>query len=369
MGTDCPFLVLKEHGPLFLIHRIAPDIQIVELDGKEFRPPFPVPGDLFMATRKDSWDSEKIGAGSPPLKTQKGWLQIYHGVGVRDGKRAYRLGVVLTALDDFKRILYRSPDPILEPGGEDEGPEESALQRTGWVPNVVFTCGAVPKDKDSVEPLDDDDQIIVYYGAADQALCAALGTVGDLLQPLGKLRRFGGNPILTTRKDTLWRRTEGPIRWERLVYNAGAIRIGNRTFILYRALGEDGISRIGLAWTSDGLEVEGRLPFPIFGPKEPFELPSDEPKRRNLQMELYQMARELGGTEDPRITLIGDRLFMTYSAYGDLVRIALASISVTDFLFSWRRATSYEEWEGRWHRLGILFPWEDKDGFLFSPAI
>ncbi|MCS7224448.1 MAG: hypothetical protein NZ959_07820 [Armatimonadetes bacterium] len=359
---------LGDRVVLYLAHRIVPNMQVLALNGEEFRPPFCLPGETFMAIRPESWDSEKIGAGSPPLKTRRGWLQIYHGVGQWNGKKAYRLGAVLSSPNNLMHIVYRSPNPILEPGGEDEGPDEAFFQKQGWVPNVVFTCGAVPKEKDSLETLDDNDEVIVYYGAADQVLCAAVGTVSDLVQPSGKLRRVSGNPILLPRQEALLHTRQGLIAWERLVYNAGAFRLNGTTFILYRALGEDGVSRIGLAWTRDGLQIDGRLPFPIFGPKEPFEMPSDANKRRELQMQLYQSPREVGGTEDPRITLIGDRLFMTYSAYGDGVRIALAGTTVKDFLAAWEGAASYHDWENLWHRWGILFPWEDKDGFLFSPS-
>lgn len=118
-----------------------------------------------------TWDGFKIGGGSQPIKTKYGWLLIYHGV---DQSFVYRLGVLLVRLDDPGRLLYRSPNPILEPeefyevGGEGY-----------YVANVVFTCGAVPKvDK---EVLGKDDEILVYYGAADTAACIATAKVSDLI--------------------------------------------------------------------------------------------------------------------------------------------------------------------------------------------
>jgi predicted GH43/DUF377 family glycosyl hydrolase len=118
------------------------------------------------------WDARKIGAGSQPIKTKYGWLMIYHGI---DSHLVYRLGTMLVDLDDPGRILYRSPNPVLSPETEYEVGEKGK----SWVPNVVFTCGAVPMEQKDV--LDENDEIIVYYGAADTVLCVATGRVGDLI--------------------------------------------------------------------------------------------------------------------------------------------------------------------------------------------
>jgi len=130
-----------------------------------------------------AWDGLKIGGGSQPIRTKYGWLLIYHGV---DHSFIYRLGVLLVALDDPGHLLYRSPNPVLEP-------EESyELGEKGhYVPNVVFSCGAVPQvDK---EMLDDDDEILVYYGAADTTSCVAIAKVSDLIpEEIRRGKNHGG---------------------------------------------------------------------------------------------------------------------------------------------------------------------------------
>ena len=99
-----------------------------------------------------SWDSRKIGAGAPPIRTEKGWLLIYHGV---DEDEVYRLGAAIFCLDDPSKLLYRYPEPILEP--------ETYYELRGEVPRVVFACGACEvKDK-----------YYVYYGGADRVVCVA----------------------------------------------------------------------------------------------------------------------------------------------------------------------------------------------------
>jgi predicted GH43/DUF377 family glycosyl hydrolase len=118
-----------------------------------------------------AWDGFKIGGGSQPIRTKYGWLLIYHAV---DRSFIYRLGVLLVALDDPGQLLYRSPNPVLEPEESYELGEEGR-----YVPNVVFSCGAVPQvDK---ETLDDDDEVLVYYGAADTVACVAIAKVSDLI--------------------------------------------------------------------------------------------------------------------------------------------------------------------------------------------
>ena len=161
---------INDHYVIY--HRIEPSIWMA--CSKELSFPWPR-GDhkIIMGPRAGMmWDSLKIGAGAQPIKTRYGWLLIYHGV---DHELVYRLGVILADLKDPSRLLYRSPNPILSPETE----WEIGKGKEAWVPNVVFTCGAVPaEDKDI---LDDDDKILVYYGAADTCIGLATGKVKDLI--------------------------------------------------------------------------------------------------------------------------------------------------------------------------------------------
>ncbi len=114
------------------------------------------------------WERVKVGAGTPPIPTEEGWLVFYHGVegaGDADNERRYHAGVLLLDLDDPGKILYRSPRPVLSP--------ENAYEMTGVVNNVVFPCGAV------VQP---DDQVEVYYGMGDRAIGLATTQLPGLNQ-------------------------------------------------------------------------------------------------------------------------------------------------------------------------------------------
>jgi predicted GH43/DUF377 family glycosyl hydrolase len=120
------------------------------------------------------WDARKIGAGAQPLKTKYGWLLITHGV---DYDHVYRLGVMLLDLADPARLIYRSPNYILEPAEQ----WELGKGDESWVPNVVFTCGAVPRREDHIFFLDAADEILIYYGASDTVMGVATAKVGDLI--------------------------------------------------------------------------------------------------------------------------------------------------------------------------------------------
>ena len=121
----------------------------------------------LMSRRPGMWDAIRVGAGAVPIKTEQGWLEIYHGVNEQQG---YCLGAVLLKLDDPSTILARSNIPFLIP--------ETEYERTGFYGNVVFTCGAVVTKKA------DSSIISIYYGAADQYTCRADIDMDDILDSL-----------------------------------------------------------------------------------------------------------------------------------------------------------------------------------------
>jgi len=163
----------KFDGKYAMLHRVDPHIWITF--SPHLRCPWPRKEHKILAGANYGmlWDGRKIGGGAQPLKTKYGWLLITHGV---DHLRVYRLGVLLLDLADPTVVLYRSPNAVLEP---EEAYEEGEPGRD-WVPNVVFTCGAVPRENNK-PILDIEDEIFVYYGAADSVIAVATAKVGDLI--------------------------------------------------------------------------------------------------------------------------------------------------------------------------------------------
>ncbi len=120
------------------------------------------------------WD-ELIGAGPPPIKTRRGWLQIYHGVATHFASaNIYQSGVMLLDLECPGKVIGRSKYNILEP--------RELYELIGQVPNVVFPSGAIVEHYDHEGFAREDSEVKVYYGAADTCIGLATTTVGALIQ-------------------------------------------------------------------------------------------------------------------------------------------------------------------------------------------
>jgi len=120
----------------------------------------------IMESRPYHWDRGKIGPGAPPVRTEKGWLVIYHGTTPLCNGLVYRLGLALLDLSDPTKVLARPRRYLMTP--------TEAYERIGDTPNVCFACAAVPSP--------DGRELAVYYGAADQCLCLATARIDDLVE-------------------------------------------------------------------------------------------------------------------------------------------------------------------------------------------
>jgi predicted GH43/DUF377 family glycosyl hydrolase len=108
------------------------------------------------------WELLQIGNCGSPIETEAGWLVLTHGVGPM---RRYAIGALLLDLADPRRVIGHLSEPLIEPD-EDE--------REGYVPNVVYTCGAIVHGG----------QLVVPYGFADAGIAVAHLPLADLLEAL-----------------------------------------------------------------------------------------------------------------------------------------------------------------------------------------
>jgi predicted GH43/DUF377 family glycosyl hydrolase len=139
------------------------------------------------------------------------------------------------------------------------------------------------------------------------------------------LRRFVSNPVLRPRRENAWE--------SKLVFNPATVYHNGLVHLLYRAVGEDNISRIGYAVSKNGFEFF-RLDKPAFTPRG---------------------ILESKGCEDPRLVCLDDRFYMTYTSYSAKgPKVSLASTN--NFL--------------QWDRYGVILPdVDDKDAVLFPEKI
>jgi beta-1,2-mannobiose phosphorylase / 1,2-beta-oligomannan phosphorylase len=115
---------------------------------------------IVLEAKRDGWEAGRVGSGAPPLRTEQGWLSIYHAADKQD---RYCLGAFLTPLDEPDRVIARSHDPILVPLED--------YEVDGFFGQVVFACGAILKDN----------EVLIYYGAADERIALVQAPLDPLL--------------------------------------------------------------------------------------------------------------------------------------------------------------------------------------------
>ncbi|AFV25220.1 hypothetical protein Mpsy_3021 [Methanolobus psychrophilus R15] len=123
---------------------------------------------LLYAREGGWWDANKIGLSPQPLRTEKGWLVMYHGVRHTASKMSYKLGLALLDLEDPTIVLKRTDEWIF-------GPHEH-YERVGDVNEVVFPCGWIA----------DGDDVRMYYGGADTCVALATASMKEILDYMEK---------------------------------------------------------------------------------------------------------------------------------------------------------------------------------------
>lgn len=176
--------VFKKNGKLYL--KIKD--KIIQWPFKEIPSYFPRKSSIWIAYSKDlknwsghkvimepteNWESIQVGCGPPPIKTKRGWLLIYHGVSPPAQKAVYikslgvhRAGVAILDLKDPSKVIKRTRKPLLEP--------KEKYELWGDTQKVVFPEGAVIINE----------EIFVYYGAADKKIGLATSRIDNLLESL-----------------------------------------------------------------------------------------------------------------------------------------------------------------------------------------
>jgi predicted GH43/DUF377 family glycosyl hydrolase len=270
-------------------------------------------------------DGDQVELGSAPLKTARGWLVFYsHIQKYGSGNMTFGVEALLLDLKNPRRIIGRTNGSIMAP--------EAFYEKVGIAPNIVFPSGAMVKGAGAKSVVE------LYYGASDTQCAIARIPLSNLLDALSPkiseenliLRRSTKNPILTPRKDVPWE--------ARGTLNPAALDLGGAVHILYRAVDSNNISTIGYAKSKDGLSIDEREDKPIYIPRADF---------------------ERHGCEDPRVSKIGDRIFMAYTGFdGNRPRVAITSIKEADFL--------NKNWD--WSPPSVLSPdyVDDKDACILS---
>ena len=180
-----PFLPFNRNAVLFP-RKIGGNFMLLSRPSDSGHTPF---GDIFVSFSKDmefwgrhrhvmspipgdesAWQCTKVGPGPIPIKTDEGWLLIYHGVITTCNGFVYRMGAALLDLEQPWKVLARSKEYVLAP--------HEYYECVGDVPNVVFPCAALA-DADT-------GRITIYYGCADTVTGMAFTTVDEILDYIRK---------------------------------------------------------------------------------------------------------------------------------------------------------------------------------------
>ncbi|HUZ92843.1 MAG TPA: hypothetical protein VNG29_02470 [Candidatus Paceibacterota bacterium] len=274
-------------------------------------------------------EKDHVEVGTAPVKTKNGWLFFYSYIYNYFSPPAI-FGIQATLLDltDPQKIVGEVKRPFLVP--------EEEYELYGRVPNIVFPSGALVQG----------DKIHLYYGATDTTCCLAIIKLKELLEHLiftakRQLARSEKNPILLPVAGHAWEASA--------VFNPAAIYEEKKVHLLYRAVSADNTSTIGYASLIDGETIAERLPDPVYVPREDFEQ--------------KKVAGGNSGCEDPRLTQIGDTIYMCYTAFDgkDPPRVAFTSITQNDFV--------NHRWNWAKPVLISLPGTDDKDAALFPRKI
>ena len=248
--------------------------------------------------RREGNDHIEVGAG--PVLTEQGWLLIYSYIEnyYDEHTRTFSIEAALLDAKNPQKLISRT-ESLLVP--------EEVYEEYGLVPHVMFPTGATIKN----------DVLDIWYGAADTVCAKASITLPDLMQALDPQHsartfvRAEKNPILAPRGEGFE---------SKATFNAAAFDLDGAVHILYRAMDAKNTSTIGLALSKDGVTINERLLSPIYIPRADFEMKKGGETNNS-------------GCEDPRAAVIGDRLYLTYTAYSGVgtPRGALSSIALADY--------------------------------------
>lgn len=168
----------KIHGKYAILHSINPEILVDYVDTLDFEDGVYITSFHGGEPRKNCWDKWVRGVGPAPIKTKYGWLVFYHAIDNDWSK--YKVGAMLLDLNDPTKVLYRAKEPVLEPSED--------YENNGYKGGVVYVSGAIVKD----------DNLLVYYGAADSFVGVAYAPFEKFLHALmrGEKQKLSAKKLL-----------------------------------------------------------------------------------------------------------------------------------------------------------------------------
>ncbi len=258
---------------------------------------------LALQPRGNSFDHARLNVLGAAL-TANGILVVYDCSYPDSAGQVLQIGAALFSLSNPTELIWRSDNPLWRetlPVGHKR----------------LFPLGAAIFKE----------EIFVYYISADGELVTV--TIAQVFpsvkakKALVRLKRFYKNPIISPSDLNEWE--------SEATFNPAALYDDGKVHLLYRAVGKSGLSCFGYASSKDGFHINESCSEPAYIPRKEFEGVHTKPK---CYTDLYKSGCGWGGCEDPKLTAIEDKIYLTYVAYNGYShpRVALSSIDRSDFL-------------------------------------
>ena len=263
----------------------------------------------LLKTRVGKFDSDSITPAAVFVR-EEGLALIYYAT---DKQKRLSLGVAFLNKDNPEQILWRAELPLWV---QDDKEKINPISIIEWKGSIVFYY------EDSKGQL-----ISVFLPSAWYWKNATPSSTKKIL------KKSKSNPLFGPRADKPWESVAA--------FNPTAFQQEGKIYLLYRAIGDDNISVVGLATSTDGIHIDERLDEPIYLPRASF-----EGTKGNIDFKTasrYSSGGGWGGCEDPKVVKIGDRVYIVYVAFNGYpeTNIALSSIAIKDFLArkwtAWKR--------------------------------
>ncbi len=287
----------------------------------------------LLNSRSDNFDDGNLEVINA-YQAQNNILMLYYSKKEVNNSIRYSVGAAYFDKNNPSKLLWRSDDPIYD------------------LPHEFY--------KDTIKPLSSalvNNQIILYWSVNNTdifSVSCPIPTISNI--PKKKIfsilvKKSDNNPIISPRPQVPWE--------SRATFNSAAILEDGKVHFLYRALGDTDLSVLGYATSNDGINIDYRSDQPAYIPREPFETPGGN--KFNTIAQHFVSGGGYGGIEDPRITKIDDRIYLTYVAFDGSTppRVAISGINLDDFL-----KNDWEKWDtpklisapGMVNKSAVVFP-------------
>ncbi len=271
----------------------------------------------ILKPRKSHFDHSSLQVAHV-LFSEEGIVLFYSA---RNEQKRLCLGAAVIDQDDPENVLWRSEYPLWKQ------PEDRHF-------NKVQVLGIVPTKEKFIayfQPEGGDIFLETLQYAAMQVSKSHKKRIEEKIKEKEHpaLIRSHKNPILAPRQENAWEAVA--------TFNPAALHLGDRTHLIYRAIGTDGKSQFGYASSKDGLAFDERLPYPVYVDRD-----LRATANQTYSPVIYPSGGSWGGYEDPRMVEIEDTVYVTFNMFESWVlRVGFISISKEDFL-----AKRFNNWDG-----------------------